>query len=549
MKMKNLTSEQIRQLRDEFWQHPDRNHAYLKYASLVPDSSDKTVLFTTAWMQQLVPYLVGKPHPQWKRLYNIQKSLRTWDIDEVWDERHLTCFEMMGNWSLWDYFKKESLKWSIQFLNECLHIPLEKMWASIFAWDDVLWIGEDTEARQILNDLSIPNQRIKALWMDENFWGPAGEVWPCGPCTEIHVDRGSNWWKDDWNIWENDRFLEVWNNVFMEFYKNEDWTFSKLSQQNVDTGMWIERLCLILQWTQTVFETDLFSGIMDEIQKATQISYPPFWKNENDLNSQEKIITKNFRIIADHIRTSVFMIWDGVVPSNEFRGYVLRRLIRRLYHSLIMLNSKVDYKDFVWKVFQKINKKYWWYYIQIPSSKDQILNSLISEIDQFRWTIQRWKNILEKIFSKTTNNVISGDDLFQLYDTYGFPVELTKEIAEQKWFDVDIQKFYEKMEEAKEVSRKWTKDVFKRWVDWGKYLDWIKATKFMWYDSLDLENIEILKDFTIDWQRVIVLDKTPFYAESGGQTSDIGRIKTDKEELLKVKDVQNITWVYLHFID
>ncbi|UFX83430.1 alanine--tRNA ligase [Candidatus Absconditicoccus praedator] len=546
--MKKLTSEEIRKLWDEFWQDPDRNHTYLKYASLVPDSQDKTVLFTTAGMQQLVPYLVGKPHPQGKRLYNTQKSLRTGDIDEVGDERHLTFFEMLGNWSLGDYFKKESLTWSIRFLNEYIGVPMEKIGVTIFAGDESLGIGEDTEARKILNEIGIPDQRIKAIGMEDNFRGPAGEIGPCGPCAEIHIDRGEEWGPNDWDMGENDRFLEVWNNVFMEFYKNEDGTFSKLSQQNVDTGMGLERLAMILQGQQTVFECDLFEFIMLAIQDLVDKKYPPFEKHENDFSDKENNTTKHFRIIADHIRTAVFMIGDGVIASNEGRGYVLRRLIRRLYYSVISLDENAKLDDFVKNLVDQINKKYGTYYIEISNNTESIVSSILNEISQFQKTINNGRQKLNEIM-KNSSKEIEGKNIFLLYDTYGFPVELTKEIATDNGLAVDLCGFEKEMEKARERSREGTKDVFKRGIDWAKYLHGIPATKFVGYDTLETQDSSVLKDFEVDGQRVVVLDKTPFYAESGGQTSDTGSLILDDGEELKVVGVENYAGVYLHFVN
>lgn len=558
--MKKLSSEDLRNIWKNFWENWEKDHKYLKYSSLIPDSKDKTVLFNTAWMQQLVSYLLGKPHPLWNRLYNIQKSLRTWDIDEVGDERHLTFFEMFGNWSLWDFFKKESLTWSVEFLNKEIWISIEKIWATIFAWDETLWIWEDIEARKILNEIWIPNSRIKAIWMEDNFRGPAGELGPCWPCSEFFVDRGEEWWKNNWDMWENDRFIEVWNNVFMEFYKNEDWTFSKLKQKNVDTGMWLERLAMILQNKQTVFETDLFEFIMISLQNFVWKKYAPFQKHENEFDQQEKNDTRHFRIIADHIRTAIFMIWDWVIASNDGRWYVLRRLIRRFYYSLISLNENIKLDDFINDLVNKVNQKYWTYYIEISNGVNNIISSILNEIYQFQKTINNWIREFEKIVKEIKNsdnpnrNYLTWEEAFKLYDTYWLPVDMIEELAFQTWFSekwlnpVSFIEFEKAMEKAREKSRKSSKDMFKRWIDWAKYLDWISPTEFVWYENLELEWIKILKDFEVNWQRVIIFDKTPFYAESGGQTSDIGILEFDDNNVLNIYEVQNYSGVFLHFI-
>ena len=543
-----MKSEQIRKQWWKFWEESPRNHKELKPAPLVPQG-DKTSLFTVAGMQQLVPYLSGKPHEDGTRLYNIQKCVRTPDIDEIGDERHLTMFEMMWNWSLGDYFKKESITWSVEFLNKVCNIPLEKIWATIFGGSKELWLDEDKEARNILNECGIPDSRIRA--MEENWWGPAGEVGPCGPDCEFYVDRWEEFWKADWLMDDNDRYTEIWNNVFMQFYKNDDGSFTPLPAQNVDTGMGLERLAMILQWKKTIFETDLFEWIIKVIENQTWLKYPPYTVDEDKLNKEEKWITRRFRIITDHIRWSLFLISDGVLPSNEWRWYVLRRLIRRAFYNMYLLNKDIDYKKTVKEIYKAVEEKYGQFRTNLQNN-ETLSDIIITEMEKFERTISKWLKLLEEII-KTIEDVnsdtIEWEVIFKLYDTYGFPFELTKEIAEEKELNVDEKWFKKYMQEAKNKSKANAKWVFSRWIDWAKYLEWIQPTEFVWYDNLELENPKLLKEIEIDWQKIYVFDKTPFYAEWGWQTADTWEIELDDGTVLKVQDVKKVAGVYLHFVE
>jgi len=542
-----MLSEKIRQEWKKFWESESRNHKELKPAPLVPQW-DKTSLFTVAWMQQLVPYLSWKPHEDGKRLYNIQKCVRTPDIDEIGDERHLTMFEMMWNWSLGDYFKKESITWSVDFLNKVCGIPLEKIGATIFGGSKELGLWEDEEARKILNECGIPNERIRA--MEENWWGPAGEVGPCGPDCEFYVDRWDAFGSADWLMDDNDRYTEIWNNVFMEFYKNDDGSFTELPAQNVDTWMGLERLAMILQWKKTIFETDLFEWIIKVIENQTWKKYPPYSVAEENLSEEEQQITRRFRIITDHIRGSLFLIADGVIPSNEWRGYVLRRLIRRAFYNLYLLNKQVDYRKTVNEIYKAVEEKYGDFRTNLQNNEN-LAKALINEMEKFEKTIQKWLKLLEEIVKVTKDTewkVIDGEIVFKLYDTYGFPLELTKEIAESEKLEVDEEWFRKHMQKAKEKSKANAKDVFKRWIDWAKYLEGIPATEFIGYDNLELENPKVLKYFETEGSKIYIFDKTPFYAEWGGQTGDKWELILDDWSVLKIIDVKKFAGIYLHFV-
>ena len=310
----------LRQKREQFRLKND--HKYLPEVSLVA-SKESTAMFNVAWMQQLVPYLAGKTHPVWKRLFNIQKCVRTNDINSVWDASHLTFFEMMWNWSLWDYFKKEAVKYSYDFLVNELWFDPKRLAVTVFVWDDNA--PRDQETYEYWLEAWISSDKISFLWADDNRWSP-GPVWPCGPDTEIFYYTWE--WlpplesnvKDD-----EDNWMEIWNNVFMQFYRDESWTLTKLPHQNVDTWMWFERMCRVLQNKPTIFETDCFQPILDIISKYTWLQY--IW-NE-----------KRFRIIADHIRTAALLLNDWVIQSNVWAGYVLRMIIRRMYYNLMLLKD------------------------------------------------------------------------------------------------------------------------------------------------------------------------------------------------------------------
>lgn len=552
----------MRNKRIEF--RKSKEHELVENESLIPSSEDKTVLFNTAGVQPLVPYLNWKPHKYWKRLFNIQRCIRTWDIEEVWDERHLTFFEMMWNRSLWDYFKEKSLVRSIEFLIEYAWLEREKLGCSIFWWmKDKEWnyiLPYDIESENILLEAGIPKERIKAIpkekWKKCDNWRIWGDSWPCGPSAEFHYDRGDQRWPNDWNIWENDRFIEIWNNVFMTFYQDSDWTITSLKNKNIDTWMWFERLIMVKNESETLFETDLFLPIINYIESISATNYPPIRKRHHDLSQTELLTTKSFRIIADHIRSVSFLIMDGIIPSNESRWYVCRRLIRRLYYHLSKLyhNKKDIHNE---EVLQKIIsdiiniliEQYGWAYNWLVKEKSNIIHTLIKEISNFQKTIKNWKKLLDEYIDNSKNNKIDGEFAFKLYDTYGFPIELTQEISVELWLDLDIDWFHHHMSQAKELAKKWSKQKFNKDIDWASYLEWVQATQFIWWDHTELAHMNVLKDFTVEDQRIIIFDKTPFYWESWGQTWDSWTLKTNNWDLLTITNVIKYNWVHLHFIE
>ncbi len=560
----NTTPHEIRKLRYAFWK--EKKHAEAKPSSLVPAGEDKTVIFNVAWMQPLVPYLTGKPHPKGTRLYNIQRCIRTGDIEEVWlTERHCTFFEMMGNWSLWDYFKKESLTRSIEFLVKHLNLNINKLWCSIFWWlfdeNGKELVPYDQEAEDILLANGITKEKIKAIPMHmptkcDNWRWPAWPIGPCGPSAEFHYDRGEEWGPSDRNIGENDRYVEIWNNVFMEFYKDEDGKFSPLSQQNIDTGMGFERLNMVLQNKETIFETSLFSPIIDQIEKIVGQQYPSFVTKFNDQSPAQIQVTRSFRIVAEHMRSVAILLMDWVIPSNESRGYVARRLIRRAYYHLTKLfpqhgtlDTNHSIKNIIETLYETIEKEYQQAYPGLTTAKQSSIATLTKEMEQFEKTIKKWRKILEDYLEKSSNKKLDWSHAFKLYDTYGFPVELTQEITDEKWFSVDMESFQKHMEDAKKLAKSSSQKMFNKDIDWANYLQWIDQTEFIGRTTTNQEDCKIIKNFVVHDQRVIILDKTPFYAESGWQTGDKWILVDENNKKRHVTDVKKYDGVFLHFVE
>lgn len=444
-----ITSQEIRQKYLDFFL--SKNHAIIPSAWVVPEN-DPTVLFNTAWMQPLVPYLLWEKHPFWKRLANFQKCIRTSDIDEIWDDTHLTFFEMLWNWSLWDYFKNESIKFSYEFLTskDWLGINPKKIAVTVFEWDQNA--PKDEESANIWKSLWITN--ISYLWKKDNWWGPAWATWPCWPDTEIFY-----WvWCDNFppkeSTVKNDEknWMEIWNNVFMEYIKDENWNYNKATIQNVDTWMGLERITRTLSWASSVYETDIFSDIIEVICKTLNINY-----DENTKNS--------IKIIADHTRTAVIMISDWVIPSNVDQGYILRRLLRRAIRQWYKLNFKWQFLE---NIAKKIIQKFSSLYTNVLDNKNIILEEINKEEKQFLQTLEKGlKEFEKKIIPPPTGTPfkkgrkeISWKEVFDLFQTYGFPIEITVELAQEKWLKVDKKWFYEEFKKHQELSRAWASQKF-----------------------------------------------------------------------------------------
>lgn len=417
-----------------------KGHKQIPSAPVVPEN-DASVLFNTAGMQPLIPYLMGMAHPYGTRLCDYQKCIRTNDLDEVGDTYHHTFFEMLGNWSLGDYFKKDAITYSFEFLTKVLNIPVERLGVTVFAGNDT--IPFDEESKSIWLSLGIPEERIAAT-SEDNFW-IAGETGPCGPDSEMF------YWRSDDEIPkvfdpEDKRWVEIWNDVFMQYEKKADGTVIELPKKNVDTGMGVERTTAILEGVNDNYASSIWRDVIEKIEEISGKSY------KNDYLSM--------RIIADHIRTSVFILGDdaGVVPSNTDRGYILRRLIRRMIRHARKLNIDLN-SDFEVTLAELIINKYSKYYEELSKNKERIIDELTKEKVKFSKTLEKGLKVFEK---ETANlNKIDKDLAFKLYDTYGFPIELTCELAEEKNMEVDTEGFKEKFKEHQEKSRTSSKGMFK----------------------------------------------------------------------------------------
>ena len=417
-------------------------HAVIPSAPLIPEN-DPSVLFTTAGMQPLVPYLLGEKHPEGTRLTDFQKCLRTNDIDEVGDNRHLTYFEMLGNWSLGDYFKEESIAMSFDFLTKELGIPVEKLSVTCFAGDEDCQRDEVTAS--CWRKAGIPEDRIYYFGKDDNWW-IAGEEGPCGPDTEMFYDTGKPKCSENCNpSCGCGKYVEIWNNVFMEFFKTKDGKYTKLKQHNVDTGLGLERMTMLLQGKETPFDTELFKPVMDKLQELA---------GENDS-------IESRRIVAEHLRASMMIIQDGGLPSNVDRGYILRRLIRRMVRHLrklqINLNELGELIDLNIDTLKEM-------YPELHQNSDKIKSVIIEEKDKFEKTLERGEREFNKIVNRMKNDgkdTISGQDLFTLYETYGFPPEVTQDLAREAGLKVDTTEFDKLFKEHQEKSRMGSEQKFK----------------------------------------------------------------------------------------
>lgn len=417
-----------------------KGHTQIPSAPVVPEN-DPSVLFNTAGMQPLVPYLMGESHPYGTRLCDYQKCIRTNDLEEIGDTTHHTFFEMLGNWSLGDYFKEESISWSFEFLTTVLNIPVERLAVTIFAGNSD--IGEDTVSFEKWRSLGIPVERIAKTEKD-NFW-IAGEAGPCGPDTEIFYWRSEDPIPEYFDT-EDERWVEIWNNVFMQYFKDTDGNVSELPKKNVDTGMGVERTTAILEGVNDNYLSSIWKDIIEEIECISGISY-----EENK---------KSMRIIADHIRTAVFVSADpaGIKPSNTDQGYILRRLIRRAIRHAKALNIDIN-SDWEQRIATMILDKYSKYYKELVDNRNVVLEVLSNEKVKFNRTIEKGLREFEKIVQNT--NEISGEIAFRLYDTYGFPIELTVELATEKNIRVDEEGFREKFKAHQELSRTASAGKFK----------------------------------------------------------------------------------------
>ncbi len=445
--MRNLTSHEMRKLYLDFFK--SKGHAVISSASLIPEN-DPTVLFTTAGMHPLVPYLMGQKHPEGTRLTDVQKCVRTGDIDEVGDASHCTFFEMLGNWSLGDYFKKESIAYSWEFLTspEWLGIDKDKLFFTCFEGDNDA--PRDTVAHDCWVAQGVDPSHVFYLPKKNNWWGPAGQTGPCGPDTEIFYDTGKEPCGPDCKPGcDCGKYLEIWNNVFMEYNKVADGVYEPLAQKNVDTGMGLDRTVATLQGVESVYDTDAFTGILKVIADLSGKQYG---------DSPE--ITRAFRIIADHIRCATFMIGDqrGIAPSNVAQGYILRRLIRRAIRFATQLgipDGKLS------KIAEAVVAQYGDVYPELKENQAKIVSELDKEEQRFENALRKGTHEFERLISQMKGTVIGGDDAFHLYDTYGFPIEFTVELAKEKGLTVDTEGYKKAFEAHQEKSHDGSDHVFK----------------------------------------------------------------------------------------
>ncbi len=508
---------------------------------LIPED-DKSLLLIGAGMAPLKKYFAGLETPPSKRMTTCQKCIWTGDIDNVGHtDRHGTFFEMLGNFSFGDYFKKDAIRWSWDFSTNVLKLPPEKLWVTIYDGDD--------EARKLWRDLiGIPEERIVALGKEDNFW-EIGTGGPCGPCSEIYYDRGEEHGcgsPDCKPGCECDRYVEFWNLVFTQFNKEEDGTYTDLPHPNIDTGMGLERIACIMQDTSSIFDVDTIQYILKEVVRISGVKYQN-GKAPTDVS---------IRIITDHLRSMVFMISDGVLPGNEGREYVLRRLIRRAARHGKILGIEGSFLAALSEKVVDVSGKA---YPELEKMRTFIRKVISVEEERFAATIDQGMKIMEEYVEGMKiagNTVLDGEKAFKLHDTYGFPIDLTREILAEAGFDVDMEGFGKAMDEQKKRSQAEGEMEGAGWVEAAADLAVEGVTEFVGYDQVGCQseikglviNYEPVDKITEGQDALVILDKTPFYAESGGQASDIGLIYND-DGSATVEHVERIQNIYIHHVN
>ncbi len=499
-----------------------QGHLILKSFSLVPHN-DNSLLLINAGMAPLKPYFTGQEIPPSKRVATCQKCIRTGDIENVGKTaRHGTFFEMLGNFSFGDYFKHEAIRWTWEFLTKVVELDPNRLYPSVYE--------EDDEAFDIWNkEIGISADRIYRFGKEDNFWEHGSG--PCGPCSEVYYDRGEEYGKDEYVGSSGDRFIEVWNNVFTQFESDGKGNYTELKNKNIDTGMGLERLAVVVQDVGSIFEVDTIKSLLDEVAKAANTSYK--------LDEKKDI---SLRLITDHIRSCTFMISDGIMPSNEGRGYVLRRLLRRAARHGKMLGISEVFLAKLAETVIELSKDG---YPELETRKDMILRVLTEEENKFNHTINQGLSILNEItLNMQANNIktMSGEDAFKLYDTYGFPIDLTKEIMAEKGLSIDEEGFKKAMTVQKESARAARKSTNYMGADITVYqsLNPELTSKFVGYDHLETvgtiiaitSDTEVTQALTENEHGTIITDTTPFYATMGGQQADKGVIVGETGEFV-----------------
>lgn len=526
--MKNIGLHEIRKEYINFFK--GKEHLALKSFSLVP-KNDKSLLLINAGMAPLKPYFTGEKEPPSKRVTTCQKCIRTADIEKVGKTaRHATFFEMLGNFSFGDYFKKEAIKWAWEFLTQVLEIPEEKLWVSVYE--------KDYEAYELWNKMiGVPEEKIVLLGKEDNFWEL--EVGPCGPCSEIYVDRGEKYGCGKETCkpgCDCDRYIEVWNLVFTQFDKDENGNYNPLKNPNIDTGMGLERMATVLEEVDSIFEVKEIKKILKVVEKESGKIY-----------GEDEKADVSIRVITDHVRAMTFLVADGVLPSNEGRGYVLRRLIRRAARHGKLLGIE---KTFLHRVVTAVIDSWQVEYTELKEKESYIKKIISTEEEKFQETIHQGLTILENYIQdmmKNNEKYLDGEKAFKLYDTYGFPLDLTKEILEEEGLAVDEKGFNEYMEEQREKARAAREKLSDSGWKNTNVIDLQQQynTVFKGYDCLSTESkvIGIYVDgnsvniINEGEEGILILDETPFYAERGGQVADIGYIKKEGFEA-KVENTQ-----------
>ncbi len=535
--MQKLGLNELRERYLKFFE--SKGHLRLPSFPLIPQN-DASLLLINSGMAPLKPYFTGKEEPPKNRVTTCQKCIRTPDIENVGKTaRHGTFFEMLGNFSFGDYFKKEAIPWAWEFITKDLELPVDRLWVSIYA--------EDDEAFEIWSkDIGVPENRIVRMGKEDNFWEIG--TGPCGPCSEIYFDRGADkgCGKPDCVVGcDCDRYIEFWNLVFTQFNRDEEGNYTKLARPNIDTGMGLERLACIMQDVNNLFEVDTVKNVLKYICKIAGVEYGKSPKTDVSI-----------RVITDHIRSTTMMVSDGIIPSNEGRGYVLRRLLRRAsrHGKLLGINS-----SFLFDVATVVIGESKEAYPELAEKSDYIQKVIKIEEERFDITIDQGLSILNEFINNTKSEnsiVISGDKVFKLHDTYGFPLDLTREIAEENGLSVDEEGFKAEMTKQKEKAREalknkenagWDENVFSR-------LDKNIKTEFIGYESFEsnstllyiIKDDEVVSDAQEGDEVTVILDKTPFYAESGGQVGDTGYIESNTGSIKITECKKTADGKYLH---
>jgi alanyl-tRNA synthetase len=524
-----MKAAEIRQTYLSFFEQ--RGHKIVPSASLVPAAHDPSVLLTTAGMQPFKPYFLGREKPPASRLADVQKCFRTTDIEEVGNTaRHLTFFEMLGNWSFGDYFKEESIPWGWELSTEGFGMDPERIWVTVFGGDEELGLGPDEEAIEIWRGVGVPDERIVRLGREDNFW-QGGPIGPCGPCSELYLDRGPEFGgEDDRPGDDTDRFLEFWNHVFMTYDLGADGSLAPLPMRNIDTGMGLDRMAAVLQDVPSVYETDLIRPLIDLAEEISGRSY-----------DEGGAVTRAMRIVADHSRGSAFLIADGVVPSNEDRGYILRRIMRRAIQQGRTLGLEAPWLGrFAERAIEIMGETY----PELVAERATIARWVGDEEESFGRTLERGTELLERLVAEAKESEtswIEAADAFELHDTYGFPYDLTKELLAEQGLSVDDGGFEELMEEQRQRSRggsataHGSEDRHQRVVAFASAAP---PTNFVGYEML--RSTTGLAAVEGDNGRALVkLEESPFYAEGGGQVADSGTLSWEGGEA-RVLDVYRV---------